>query len=361
MLGFLGLSITGRSCSTSSPRRCGWPAGSTLPPGLTEPDVLRRDGPAGRRATAGDRSALLRRGGRLRPRGPGGHAAAGVPLGVRHRLHALPARGRPGRPAGALRVPDAGRPARRACRSPTPRSTTGPARASRPSTWRWRPPDARRCGSAAGVHPHWREVLATFARGTGHEIVDVPLRRRGHRLGRRRRGEAPAARPGRLPELPRGARGPAGRQGRCRPAPARCSSSASTRSRPACCAAGRVGRRRGRRARASRSVRRCRSAARTSACSPAASSTSAGCPADWSARRSTPRAARLRHDPARPRAGHPPGEGLVQRLHQPDADGGDAAMIQLAWLGTAGLRELALRCARGTRYCPRGAAGHRRA
>ncbi|HYA44882.1 MAG TPA: hypothetical protein VED59_04685, partial [Acidimicrobiales bacterium] len=27
-----------------------------------------------------------------------------------------------------------------------------------------------------------------------------------------------------------------------------------------------------------------------------------------------------------------------------------AAMVQLAWLGTAGLRELALRCARGTRY-----------
>jgi glycine dehydrogenase subunit 1 len=27
-----------------------------------------------------------------------------------------------------------------------------------------------------------------------------------------------------------------------------------------------------------------------------------------------------------------------------------AAMVQLAWLGTQGLRELALRCARGTRY-----------
>jgi glycine dehydrogenase subunit 1 len=28
---------------------------------------------------------------------------------------------------------------------------------------------------SAGVHPHWREVAATFARGTGHEIVVVPL------------------------------------------------------------------------------------------------------------------------------------------------------------------------------------------
>ncbi len=27
-----------------------------------------------------------------------------------------------------------------------------------------------------GVHPHWREVARTFAAGTGHEIVEVPLR-----------------------------------------------------------------------------------------------------------------------------------------------------------------------------------------
>jgi glycine dehydrogenase subunit 1 len=28
---------------------------------------------------------------------------------------------------------------------------------------------------SAGVHPHWRCVVRTFARGTGHEIVEVPL------------------------------------------------------------------------------------------------------------------------------------------------------------------------------------------
>ncbi|MGH9047865.1 MAG: glycine dehydrogenase, partial [Acidimicrobiales bacterium] len=28
---------------------------------------------------------------------------------------------------------------------------------------------------SAGVHPHWRSVLATFAAGTGHRIVEVPL------------------------------------------------------------------------------------------------------------------------------------------------------------------------------------------
>jgi glycine cleavage system P protein (glycine dehydrogenase) subunit 1 len=29
---------------------------------------------------------------------------------------------------------------------------------------------------SAGVHPHWRAVARTFAAGTGHEIVEVPLR-----------------------------------------------------------------------------------------------------------------------------------------------------------------------------------------
>ena len=28
---------------------------------------------------------------------------------------------------------------------------------------------------SAGVHPHWRAVVKTFARGTGHDIVEVPL------------------------------------------------------------------------------------------------------------------------------------------------------------------------------------------
>jgi glycine dehydrogenase subunit 1 len=28
---------------------------------------------------------------------------------------------------------------------------------------------------SSGVHPHWREVVRTFAAGTGHEIIEVPL------------------------------------------------------------------------------------------------------------------------------------------------------------------------------------------
>jgi glycine dehydrogenase subunit 1 len=29
---------------------------------------------------------------------------------------------------------------------------------------------------SGGIHPHWRQVLTTFGRGTGHRLVDVPLR-----------------------------------------------------------------------------------------------------------------------------------------------------------------------------------------
>jgi glycine dehydrogenase subunit 1 len=29
---------------------------------------------------------------------------------------------------------------------------------------------------SGGLHPHWRQALATFSAGTGHELVDVPLR-----------------------------------------------------------------------------------------------------------------------------------------------------------------------------------------
>src|ERR1035441_8761085 len=29
---------------------------------------------------------------------------------------------------------------------------------------------------SAGVHPHWRAVVRPFARGTGHEIAEVPLK-----------------------------------------------------------------------------------------------------------------------------------------------------------------------------------------
>ena len=55
-----------------------------------------------------------------------GRAPPRLPVRVRHRLHAVPARGRPGRAAGAVRVPDAALPPDAASRSPTRRSTTAP-------------------------------------------------------------------------------------------------------------------------------------------------------------------------------------------------------------------------------------------
>ena len=40
----------------------------------------------------------------------------------------------------------------------------GVAASGRPTVW-----------LSSGIHPHWRTVLATFAAGTGHVLVDVPL------------------------------------------------------------------------------------------------------------------------------------------------------------------------------------------
>jgi len=43
---------------------------------------------------------------------------------------------------------------------------------------------------SAGVHPHWRAVARTFAVGTGHEIVEVPLKDASPTGERGRRGAA---------------------------------------------------------------------------------------------------------------------------------------------------------------------------
>ena len=46
---------------------------------------------------------------------------------------------------------------------------------------------------SGGVHPHWREVLRTFAAGTGHVLVDIPLRDGRTDWSAAPEGEAPAA------------------------------------------------------------------------------------------------------------------------------------------------------------------------
>jgi glycine dehydrogenase subunit 1 len=44
---------------------------------------------------------------------------------------------------------------------------------------------------SSGVHPHWRSVLATFAEGTGHQLVDVPLNQGRTVWPEQTNGEAP--------------------------------------------------------------------------------------------------------------------------------------------------------------------------
>lgn len=46
---------------------------------------------------------------------------------------------------------------------------------------------------SGGVHPHWRATLATFAAGTGHRIVDIPLRHGVTDWDAAPAGEAPGA------------------------------------------------------------------------------------------------------------------------------------------------------------------------
>ena len=116
MLAFLGLGGLDELFSVV-PAALRLAGGLDLDDGQPEPDVDRRVRGSGvaqpsRRA----RPRLLRGRGRLRPRGPRRGPRPRVALGVRDGLHALPGRGRPGRPAGGLRVPDDGRAARGAPR-----------------------------------------------------------------------------------------------------------------------------------------------------------------------------------------------------------------------------------------------------
>ena len=212
------------AASTSSrvgARPTSWPRSTSSPPA-----TCRRAGPR-----------LLRRRRRLRPRHPAADAGARRPLRVRHLLHALPARGRPGRAAGAVRVPDARRPARR----PRGRqllalrrrlgARRGGATSSVAAT------GCRRVLVSNGVHPHWRAVLVDHRRGERLRGRGGRPRGRADTLGRRRRRPRARCRRGRrrLPELPRLPRGASPRPAPPPTPPGRCSSSPPTRSPPACC------------------------------------------------------------------------------------------------------------------------------
>ena len=292
---------------------------------------------------------------------PSAVRAPGLPHRVRHRLHAVPARGGPGRAPGAVRVPDACCAASPGWTSPTPPSTTAP----RPRV-EGREPGRRghRPEAGAGCRPGVQPAMPSSrcARCCGHRLRD-PVRRRCT-TGVTAWPDDPASRRALLlavSQLPRLSSRTSAGAAELAHGPARCWWSPSTRSPPACC---------GRRARSAPTWwwgRASRSARRSAFGGPylglfacRREHVRRGCPAGWWARRSTPRAAGPTSPRCDPGAGHPPGEGVVQRLHQPDAHRRRAPCIQLAWLGTAGLRELALRCARGTRYTREALLRHRR-
>ena len=89
---------------------------------------------------------------------------------------------------------------------------------------------------SAGIHPHWRQMLATCAAGTGHRICDRPTGRRAHRLAGRPSGSR-TTRPGVVlvgyPNYLGCLEDLAGRPGRSATGPGRCWWSGPTRWRPA--------------------------------------------------------------------------------------------------------------------------------
>ena len=82
------------------------------------------------------RGALLPRLRRLPPPRPGERRPSHPARRVPDRLHALPAGNRAGHAAGAVRIPDPGRAAATAARSPMPRCTTARPPAGKRSAWR---------------------------------------------------------------------------------------------------------------------------------------------------------------------------------------------------------------------------------
>ena len=219
MLAFLGLS-TLDELFAAVPEAVKLQRALELADGAGEPDVLAHMEQLRRPEPGPDRPpGLLRRRRRLRPRDPVGHPGPGRPVRVRDLLHALPARGGPGRAAGRLRVPDHGGPASPACRCPTPRSTTGAAPPSRRSTSASAATGRQTVWVSEGIHPALAPDARHLRRGHRPRDPHHPPGRRRHGLAGRpgRADEAPGRGAGRLPELPRLPRGPGRRPGPVRP------------------------------------------------------------------------------------------------------------------------------------------------
>ena len=294
-----------------------------IPAGLSEMELVRPTWLPSPHATAGGRPGVLRRGRRLRPLRPERRVGARRPLRALHVLHAVPAGAVPGRAAGPLRVSSRWSATSRRSRCRTRRCTTARPRSSRPCTWpaprradrvSWSPAavdpryvrDApRRTDAASGyvpemlAHPRWPDVGTGGARSTdvAAVVVQHPNVFGNLEPARELFARRPAP-PGRMP------------------------SRSSTRCRSAC------SRRRASSGPTSRSPRArvsgttSTTVARTSGCSPRRMerrSPDARAHRRRDGRRRRPR--RLRAHAAGARAAHPPREGDLEHLHEPDADG----------------------------------------
>ena len=178
MLQAIGVRDRSPRWSSTSRRRCAQRAALGAAAGLDERDVRAELAALARpQSTGADAVVFLGAGAYPAFHSRRGRAAAPARR-VRHRLHAVPARGEPGHAAGDLRVPDAGRRAARHGGRERQhvrrrhRDRRGGADGAAPAA-QGRPRAARR----ARCHPQYRQVVAHLSRGhpATSRCVEVPF------------------------------------------------------------------------------------------------------------------------------------------------------------------------------------------
>ena len=199
-----------------------------------------------------------------------------------------------------------------------------------------------------GIHPTGGRCSRPSPSGTGHRIRTVPLvdgvTAWPDRADRRR---AARGRPGRLPQLPRLPRGPGRRPGPVRPHRRPHGGGRRSAGRRAPAVGRRLGRRRDGGGGTGVRHRRSGSAGPYLGLFACARPTCAGCPAVWWARRSTSRDRVAYVTTLRAREQDIRREKATSNVCTNQTLMAVTAAIQLGWLGTSGLVEVATRCARG--------------